>query len=134
MESLPKCKGFHHIAMTTKDFEKTVRFYTEGLGFKVFISRGDENAKAVMLGVGDGNYIEVFSGGKGNRPEGIWQHLAISTDNCDSALKLAKAVGAEVTMEPTNVDIQLDAGGVKPVRIAFCTGPDGEVIEFFQNR
>ena len=41
-------------------------------------------------------------------------------------------VGAEVTMEPTNINLQ-STPGPTPIRIAFCKGPDGEIIEFFQN-
>jgi glyoxylase I family protein len=128
------CNGFHHAAMTVRDFEESVRFYTEGLGFSVYLSWGDVNNRAVMLDIGNGNYVEIFSGGLEDKPEGIWKHLAFSTDNCDLAIEKARAAGAIVTKEPMDVDIVSNSGSATAVRIAFCKGPDGETIEFFQYR
>ncbi|MEZ5276703.1 MAG: hypothetical protein R3F07_10015 [Opitutaceae bacterium] len=53
------------------------------------------------------------------------------TDDCDAALERARAAGAKVTIEPKSIDIQ--STPPTPVRIAFCEGPEGAVIEFFQN-
>lgn len=125
--------GFHHVAMRVKDFDATVKFYTEILGFKKSISWGENDKRAIMLDTGDGNYLEVFAGGSGElKPEGAFIHLAFRTDNCDEAIEKARAAGMEITDEPKDVEI----GSVPPtpVRIAFFKGPDGEVIEFFQNK
>ena len=85
-----------------------------------------------MLDTGDGNYIELFAGGsKEPKPEGVILHFALRTDNCDAALERARAAGMQVTMEPK--DVEIPSTPPTPVRIAFCKGPDGEVIEFFQN-
>ncbi|HEY5586057.1 MAG TPA: VOC family protein [Ruminiclostridium sp.] len=125
--------GFHHLALKVFDFEKTLKFYMEGLGFKKYISWGEGNERAIMLDTGDGNFLEIFAGGsEEKRPEGAFLHVAFRTENCDLAIEQAKAAGAEVTMIPTDVDIQSEP--VTKVRIAFCKGPDGEIIEFFQNR
>jgi len=35
-------------------------------------------------------------------------------------------------MEPQDIDVQAKEQ-IIPIRIAFCKGPDGELIEFFQN-
>jgi glyoxylase I family protein len=86
-----------------------------------------------MLDTGDGSCLEVFAGGAdGPQPEGAVLHFALRTTDCDAALARARAAGAEVTMEPTRVDIPTRPRPT-PVRIAFCKGPDGEVIEFFQS-
>ena len=125
--------GFHHIALKAANFEKSVKFYTEGLGFLISMSWGEGNGRAVMLDTGDGNFLELFAGGApGEKPEGSLLHMAFRTDNCDMALNQAIAAGAVVTKEPFDVDIKSDP--VTPVRIAFCKGFDGEVIEFFQYR
>ncbi len=126
--------GFHHVAIRSKDFDKTVRFYTQVLGFTEKINWQQAPKRAVMLDAGDGNYLEVFEdkdspAGSGDGPI---LHFAIRCDDTDAALKRARDAGCEVTMEPTAVDIQANEGKV-PVRIAFCKGPDGELIEFFQN-
>ena len=125
--------GFHHIALKAANFEKSVKFYTEGLGFLISMSWGEGNGRAVMLDTGDGNFLELFAGGTpGEKPEGSLLHMAFRTDNCDMALNQAIAAGAVVTKEPFDIDIKSDP--VTPVRIAFCKGFDGEVIEFFQYR
>jgi len=79
-----------------------------------------------------GNYLEVFAGGANEpRPEGAFIHIAFRTDNVDAAIEVARAAGAEITVEPRNTVLQGDPP--TPIRIAFFKGPDGEVIEFFQS-
>jgi glyoxylase I family protein len=125
--------GFHHLAMRVGDFDKSIKFYTEGLGFKKYIAWGEGNSRAVMLDTGDGNYFEIFAGSsEGEKPEGAFIHVALRTDNCELALKNAVDAGAVVTIEPKDVTISSEPP--TPARIAFCKGPDGEVIEFFQHR
>jgi glyoxylase I family protein len=125
--------GFHHVAIRARDFDAAVKFYTEGLGFKVKIAWGEGAKRAVMLDTGDGNYLEIFAGGSAEpKPEGAILHFALRTNDCDAAVRRATAAGAVVTMEPKNIDIPTRPGPT-PVRIAFCKGPDGELIEFFQN-
>jgi glyoxylase I family protein len=124
--------GFHHVAMRVHDLDATLKFYVEGLGFQQKLAWGEGDRRAAMLDTGDGNYLEVFAGGSGEAgPEGLVLHFALRTDNCDQAIERARAAGAEVTVEPRNVEIPSDPP--LPVRLAFCKGPDGELIEFFQN-
>ena len=124
--------GFHHAALRAADFEASVRFYTRGLGMKQVIAWGNGAEKAVMLDAGNGNRLEIFAGGiLGRQPDGALLHLAFRAVNCDRALEAARAAGAVVTAEPKTVTIPSTPPAV--VRIAFCTGPDGEVLEFFQS-
>jgi glyoxylase I family protein len=124
--------GFHHAALRAADFDASVRFYTRGLGLKQVLAWGEGGERAVMLDAGNGNRVEVFAGGKeGQQPEGALLHLAFRTSNCDRALEAARAAGAVVTAEPKTVTIPSTPPAV--VRIAFCKGPDGEVLEFFQS-
>lgn len=46
------------------------------------------------------------------------------------AVEAARAAGAEITVEPK--DVVVSQSPATPIRIAFCKGPDGEIIEFFQ--
>jgi glyoxylase I family protein len=127
--------GFHHVAIRAWDFDKTLTFYTDGLGFHAKIAWGEKPSRAVMLDTGDGNYLEVFEGNTtaGPKPEGAILHFALRVDSCDAALARAVAAGAQVTMESKTVDIPSTPTGPTPVRIAFVKGPDGETIEFFEN-
>ncbi len=125
--------GFHHLSIKVADFEASVKFYTQGLGCIEKISwTNSEGQQAVLLDTGDGNYIELCSGGQpGPRPEGCVVHFALRTDDCGLAIEQARKAGAEVLMEPK--DLAIPSNPITPVRIAFCKGPDGEVIEFLQN-
>ncbi len=134
--------GFHHVAIRANDFEATLRFYIEGLGFRRVYgwgedgrAKGERDSRAVMLDTGDGNYLEVFAGGTRQPgeevPEGAILHFALRTTDCDAALERARAAGATVTMEPKTLPINGDTP--MEFRIAFVNGLNGEVIEFFQN-
>jgi glyoxylase I family protein len=125
--------GFHHLAIKVADFDGAVKFYTEGLGFVVAARWGDGDGRAILLDTGDGNYFELFAGGKPSaEAAGPFVHVALRSDNVDAALARAKAAGAVVTMEPKDVDIP--STPPLPVRIAFCKAPGGEVLEFFCHR
>ena len=127
--------GFHHIAMRASDLDATVRFYEEGLGFRRAYGWGEGDGRAVMLDSGDGNYLEVFAGGKRapgeDPPEGAVLHFALRIPDTDAAFRRAVDAGARPTVEPKDVTIS----GDPPVRVrlAFVKGPDGEIIEFFHN-
>src|ERR1700744_1592378 len=91
--------GFHHVAIRVTDFDKSVRFYTEALGFVEKIRWGEGNGRAIMLDTGDGNYLEIFAGGGPRRPEGAILHFALRTTDCDAATERARAASAKVTIE-----------------------------------
>lgn len=129
-------QGFHHVAIRARDFDKSRQFYVEALGFREKIRWGEAPKRAVMLDAGAGDYVEIFERPhQGPAPEGeepIILHFALRTDDTDAAIAQARAAGAVVTVEPKDVTIA-STPGPTPVRLAFCKGPDGEVIEFFQN-
>jgi len=124
--------GFHHVSMKVRDLKKSLKFYIEGLGFVEKVSWGEEPRKTVLLDTGDGNYFEISQGDPNQVCEdGVFQHIALRTNDCDAAINAARAAGAEVTVETK--DVNLPSNPPLKVRIAFFKGPDGEVIEFFQN-
>ena len=126
-------RGFHHVAVRVKDFDKSVGFYTQAIGLVQRYAWGEGDKRAAMLDTGDGSCLEVFAGGGEIKPEGSILHFALRTDDVDGALARAKAAGAEVTMEPKDLDIPSTPAPLL-VRIAFCKGFDGELIEFFHER
>jgi len=129
-------QGFHHVAIRARDFDKSVEFYTNVLGFTPKIAWKAAPDRAIMLDTGDGNYLEIFE--RPDQPpvdqENAILHFALRTDDTDALLEKARAAGCPVTMEPRSLDIpDTIADRPVPVRIAFFQGPDGEVVELFQN-
>ncbi len=51
--------GFHHLSISAKDLPKSVKFYTEALGFIERASWGEAPKRTVLLDTGDGNYFEI---------------------------------------------------------------------------
>jgi len=126
-------QGVHHIAMSVSNFEQSIHFYQDVLGFTPVMQWGEGDGRAVMLDTGDGSCLELFANGTGRyEQEGAWKHLAFRVSDCDAVYEAALAAGAASQTAPKDVELQTQP--VTPVRIAFVTGLDGEVIEFFQLR
>ena len=124
--------GFHHLSMKVKDLNKSIEFYVDGLGFVERFSWGEAPKRTVLLDTGDGNYFEISQGDPDQvYEEGLFGHIALRADDCKAALELARKAGAEVTMETR--DVNLSSEPPIPIRIAFFKGPDGELIELFQD-
>lgn len=130
--------GTHHIAITASDFDRSCRFYVDGLGMKTVAAWGSGDQRATLLDIGDGTCIELFAGG---RPEDTPQeesklgliHLAFDVPSPDLSFQRALEFGAQPRTEPT--DIALDAQPEPlSLRIAFVYGPDREVLEFFHKK
>jgi catechol 2,3-dioxygenase-like lactoylglutathione lyase family enzyme len=122
--------GLHHVAVEASNFDRSLRFYTEGLGFREVLTFPEENQTVAMLDTGDGTYVELFSDGSGEKPKGSVLHFALRTGDCDAATERARSAGGTVTQEP--IDMVLEGDPPVPVRYSFCEGPDRERIELFQ--
>jgi glyoxylase I family protein len=124
--------GFHHISIKVKDLEKSVKFY-EALGFVERISWGEAPKKTVLLDTGDSNYFEISQGDPDQvNGEGVFKHVALRVDDCETAISEARKAGAEVTVEARSVSLKAKQPIL--IRIAFFKGPDGELIELFENK
>ena len=145
MQSLTSGNCFHHVAIRAIDFDATVKFYVEGLGFRLhfpFSIPGRIN-RAAFLDAGDGRFVEIFdaestvqSEGRRRRAneettEGALLHFCLRAENTDASYARAIAAGAKSRIEP--VTRRTSNNPVVDVRIAFVTGPNGEVIEFLQS-
>ena len=125
-------KGVHHIALKAKGLEqyrKTIEFYHEILQMPILRNWGDEQAPAAMLSTGDA-LLEIFSDAPDELGAGALRHLAFAVEDTDACVKALRAAGYQITMEPT--DITIPSEPPLPARIAFCIGPVGEEVEFFQ--
>jgi len=128
-----KGPGFHHVAIRAIDFEGTVKFYEDGMGFVRRFGWGEGNSRAALMDVGDGNYVEIFANrSEGEIPEGGLLHYAIRVADADSAYEKAIAAGAMSVAPPRDANPP-HADHPITFRVAFVRGPAGETIEFFQN-
>ncbi len=127
-------RGIQHIALHASDFEKSYKFYTEGLGFKEYRRWKSGERTICLLEIGNGQYIELFSCGKERTTEeeqsGMYVHLALDVADSKKAFARAVEFGAEPKKEPTRMD--LPSQPPIPVILSFVYGPDREQIEFFQ--
>ena len=122
--------GIHHISMkcdTKEEFEKAKTFYLNLLGFPV----KREWPEGIMIECGS-SQLEIFCNGKGIRSKGAIRHVAFSTDDVDSIIDSVRKAGYKVFIEPNDIVIPSDPEF--HARMAFCYGPLGEEIEFFQEK
>jgi glyoxylase I family protein len=127
--ALSQC-GFHHMALRATDYEKSLAFYTEGLGFTLAHSWGEGPGRIALLDMGDGNYLELFASEPGWVPAAGNQffHLALRSLDVDADIEKVRALGCPITVEPKSVPVN-----GKTIRVGFFLGPDGETLEFFYN-
>ena len=126
-----KGAGSHHIALMASDLERSLAFY-KALGFTEVARWGDPAKTIVMLDIGDGSRIELFSnGGDEYSVSGKWAHFAVKVDDVEEAFNIAVKAGGVPKIYPKVVP--LDSSPRKmSINIAFVKGPDGEELEFFK--
>ena len=125
--------GIHHVALKcdgTAEFEKTLHFYQDVLGLEPVRSWGEGENAGAMLSTG-GGLLEIFASGR-KLPQGAIRHFALRTERVDDCVAAVRTAGYPITVEPK--DIVIASNPPFPARIAFCTGPVGEEIEFFQEQ
>lgn len=125
--------GIAHLALKVKDFDKSYKFYTEGLGMTPYLCWGEGEKHIQMLKFGDGaGILELFAGGSDEIPDmGKYIHFAYSVKNVEAAYETALAAGAKPLTPPKTVGLDSKPDKIS-IRIAFVYGPDNEQIEFFQ--
>ncbi len=125
--------GLHHISMKCskgEQYAQVVRFYHEILGLKIARVWGDENAPdGIMFDTGSG-LVEIFTNKTEEAELGIIRHFALETTDVDECVCAVRNAGYEVFIEPK--DISIPSNPPYNARMAFCFGPLGEQIEFFQ--
>ena len=123
-------KGYHHIGLMSKDAEKSLKFYTEGLGGTAVFSFPHSDKTIYLVDMGGNAVVEILPmAEEGDENNARWAHIALCTDDARAAFDAAIKAGAIVRSAPKDMSL-----GEMDVTIAFVYGPDKEVIEFFQVR
>ncbi len=121
--------GAHHFSMkcTPEQLERAVEFYHGLLGLPIVRRWAD----GLMLDTGSA-LIEIFTNGEGSPGKGSIRHIALAAADTDRCAAIVRDAGYPVFVGPK--DIVIPADPPLAARIAFCTGPLGEEIEFFQEK
>ena len=121
-------QGIHHVCIKCPDdtaYEKTVAFYRDLLELPVYHDWGT----GILLGYGIGR-MEIIQDGSVALPQGVLRHIAFDVPDTDACIRVIRSAGYPVTVEPKTIAI--GSSPSLPCRIAFCIGPMGEEIEFFE--
>lgn len=120
-----------HTAITVKDMEASLRFYTEGLGLKqVFDIPRPETGEPwiVYLQVAKGQYVELFYGGETPNPwnEQLlgFNHLCFAVEDIHAAAARFEAAGYPMDIQPNE--------GCDTNWQSWITDPNGVRIELMQ--
>lgn len=121
----------HHIAIICSDYEKSKKFYTEILGFKILNEtyRKERDSYKLDLAINESTQIELFS--FPNPPDRLThpeaqglRHIAFSIDDIDLVVKELSDAG--VVTESIRTD------DVTGKRFTFFADPDGLPIEIYE--
>jgi len=122
--------GIGHVAYTTEDMQKSLHFYRDILGFEIIHELDDEDGNdwLIYLRVCDGQYIELFYGGKNKldyspNPTGN-MHLCFEVEDIQETASYLKKNGLHLFIEP----MQGNDGNWQ----CWTNDPDGNPVEFMQ--
>jgi len=139
-------KGLSHVAIQARDYQATITFYIEVLGFKLghhwSLPSFQIKEASMLISPDQRTCIEIFDndamipaqGKKASSEEdiahGALLHLAFYVDNVDEMYQKALTHGAKAFIEPDSLSL-----GEPPllVRNAIIHSPNGEVIEFIED-
>jgi glyoxylase I family protein len=137
-------KRFTHIGMCVSDLERSLRFYTEGLGFEVVdkLPIDDQFGKVMEVDMKggqswlirrDGILVELLGfdepeiiGSDGRKPmnQRGFTHMALWVEDVDAVAERIKDFGGRIVSE-TRVNVTGDISG----DWVYCLDPDGVRIE-----
>ena len=121
----------HHIAIICSDYERSLEFYKNVMGFTVLAEHYREESKGFKtdLALGNEYVIELFSfpspPARLTHPEAVGlRHLAFEVDDIDKEAKELERLGIE--HEPIRID------GYTNRRFMFFQDPDGQPLELYE--
>jgi len=125
--------GTHHIAVQTRNWDESVKFYTDVMGMTKTVQFGSAERRIALFDIGDGSHMELFEPTAESPKAGDEAvndpvtHIAFTTTDIEAAVKRVRDAGMEITTEIKTLDV-----GHLNITIAFFKGPSGEIVEFFQ--
>jgi len=128
---MAKITGIAHIAITAKDMEKSLDFYTRVLGFKKVFEIPHPKTGAPWINylhVGGRQFVELFYHGQKDIPFADenrgFNHLCLEVDDIFAFCDHIRQAGCPLDVEPNQ--------GVDFNYQAWLTDPDGVRVELMQ--
>jgi len=128
---MPELNRIHHVAIITRDYQKSKYFYTEILGLEVQkeFFREDRQSYKLDLALNGEYIIELFSfpnpPARITRPEAAGlRHLAFEVDNIDKAVFALKEKG--INVEAVRIDELTNK------KFTFFFDPDNLPLELYE--
>ena len=125
-------RGVHHISMKTDNWDESMRFYCDVLGFEPGGKAEGMSARMQLLQAGGNVAIELTeltekrtATEEVNPPQ--YAHVALRVTDTAALMDKVRAAGVEITLETKTIH----AGDIHAI-IGFFKGPQGELIEAFQ--
>lgn len=126
-----------HIALYTKDLNKSAEFYSlfggkKGAEGTLQLENGASKHLLHMEFEGETTIELVCPSNPAMMPtgSGLCEHFCFAVENIDETVKELRAKGIDTFWTEEPYDSSLFGG----IRIIFLTGPNGELIELFQQR
>ncbi len=127
-----KIKRLHHIAIICSDYKKSLKFYSEVLGFNIDVEvyRQERQSYKADLSLNGHYVIELFSfpspPGRLSRPEATGlRHIAFEVENLKDTIQILEQ--QNVISEPIRVDEFTNKN------FTFIFDPDNLPIELYEN-
>lgn len=125
-------KTVHHICIQTNDYEKSLKFYTEILGFEIIKETKNFHSRDFNTWLQLGSFmIELQTGKAGEklneynrRGEGI-VHFCICADNIQNEYQRLKRLGFSNFLRKNGEDIYMVENGY----LFKITAPEGTIVE-----
>lgn len=124
-----KIKGIDHIALNANDYETTLSFYRDVLGFKQLNSVCTNDFKATYLEIAEGVRLEIFDlKNKAIQIErtdfdvGV-KHIAFNVENVKLHAQQIEDAGIEIVLPYSELE------NFK-AKVVLFKDPDGNIVEF----
>jgi glyoxylase I family protein len=129
----PLITGIHHISLETSNWDQSFQFYRDFLGLVPVAKGGGTGRRLQLFNVGDGVCLELTElldprAEPEQERNARWVHLAFRVRDTAALMDKVRAAGHEITLETKTIH----SGDLHAV-IGFFKGPQGELIELFQD-
>ena len=125
--------SFDHVHISSQDAERSARFYEDNFGARrVNVTENPNGSTSIELDLSGTRLLIIRRPGQGETEHeaagnryGL-EHFGIMTDDLDASVSALKSAGVRFRDE-----IRVVPSGL---RITFCWGPDGELVELVERK